>query len=160
MASATYAETVRLYGRRGYECACGDLRMAARAVTRFYDSFFASLGVGANQISILWAVMALEPAPVHSLAQALCADATTLTRTLKTLEREGYLQAARGQDRRERRYRLTRQGQALMVRALPLWEDAQASLTARLGASGQLPEIATQLLRLSAAAQPPPSGAR
>lgn len=149
MAAPTYAETASLYRQRGYECACGDVRMAARAVTRFYDGFFAECGVGANQVALLWAVMATEPAPVHALAQAIAADASTLTRNLKALEREGYLLAATGRDKRERRYRLSRKGQALMVRALPCWEQAQASLAARLG-GGSLPEITGQLLRLAA----------
>ena len=146
--SAAYACTARAYKRRGLECVCGDVRMAARAVTRVYDRFFEPCGVGANQVSLLWAVMALEPAAVNTIAQAVAADATTLTRNLKVLERDGYVEAAATRDRRERRYRLTRAGQGLMVKAVPLWERAQAHVAAHAGK--EFPKILKHLLRLAA----------
>jgi DNA-binding MarR family transcriptional regulator len=146
--SAAYQATARSYRKRGFECACGDVRMAARAVTRVYDRFFAPCGVGANQVSLLWAVMALEPAAVNAIAQAVHADATTLTRNLKLLQRDGYLRIAASDDRRERRYALSRKGQALMVRALPQWEKAQAHLERHVGKGFE--ELLGRLLHLAA----------
>jgi DNA-binding MarR family transcriptional regulator len=146
--SADYAQVAAAYRRRGLECACGDVRMAARAVTRLYDRYFEPIGVGANQVSLLWAVMALEPATVGTVANAISADATTLTRNLKILERDGYLKSVAGEDRRERRYSLSAKGQRLMTRALPQWEKAQQHIAAHLGEGFE--KFLGQLLRLSA----------
>jgi DNA-binding MarR family transcriptional regulator len=148
--SRAYQQTARAYRKRGFECVCGDARMAARAVTRVYDRFFEPCGVGANQVSLLWAVMALEPAAVGTIAQAIHADATTLTRNLKVLERDGYLRLVKSDDRRERRYQLSAKGQALMVRALPQWERAQAHLERHVGKGFH--ELLGRLLHLATVA--------
>lgn len=144
---SAYHQAARAYRKRGLECACGDLRMAARAVTRVYDRFFEPCGVGANQVSLLWAVMALEPASVGAIARAVHADATTLTRNLKVLHRDGFLRMAKSDDRRERRYQLSAKGQALMVRALPQWEKAQAHMERHVGKGFH--ELLGRLLHLS-----------
>lgn len=130
---ARYEEVAARYRRRGFDCACGNVRMAARAVTRVYDRFFEPLGIGANQVALMWAVMALEPATARRIADATSAEETTVLRNLRVLERDGFIERATSEDRRERRVRLSVKGQKIMVRALPQWEKAQQYLAEVLG---------------------------
>ncbi len=60
-------------------------------------------------------------------------DRTTLTRNLKPLEKQGFLQIQPGQDQRMRVISLTDEGQAALAKALPLWEIAQARVLEQLG---------------------------
>ena len=67
------------------------------------------------------------------LAEAAALDRTTLTRNLKPLIERGYVRTVSGKDRRERLVALTDRGREALREALPLWEQAQDSMTAGLG---------------------------
>jgi DNA-binding MarR family transcriptional regulator len=67
------------------------------------------------------------------LGEMLAMDSTSLTRTLAIMAREGWIAERRGKDRRERRLRLSRGGEAKLKRALPVWEKVQTRLRRRLG---------------------------
>ncbi len=61
---------------------------------------------------------------MKSVASLLAMDRTTLTAALKPLERRGLVEvAADPSDRRSRLLKLTAKGQALLARAVPLWEQ-------------------------------------
>jgi DNA-binding MarR family transcriptional regulator len=60
-------------------------------------------------------------------------DSTSLTRTLAIMARKGWIEEQRGEDRRERRIRLSVAGEAKLKRALPVWEKLQARLRKKLG---------------------------
>jgi DNA-binding MarR family transcriptional regulator len=60
-------------------------------------------------------------------------DSTSLTRTLAIMRRAGWIAERRGEDRRERRVRLSSAGEAKLRRALPAWEKVQARLRGKLG---------------------------
>ena len=64
----------------------------------------------------------------------LAMDSTTLTRTLAIMKRQGWIAQRRGEDRRVILVRLSSEGKAQFVRALPHWEDAQARVKKKLGA--------------------------
>ena len=116
-------------------CACASLRRAARAVTQAYSDPLRSTGLHATQFTILQALEKMGEAGQGRLGEILALDATTLSRTLKLLEREHWIAIAPGDDRRERRITLTRKGRAEIARARPLWEGVQARLRAALGNS-------------------------
>jgi len=115
------------------DCACFNLRKAARAVTQMYETALAPSGVHATQFSVLVALAVADGAPLSRVAEALVMDRTTLTRNLRPLERRGWVRSEAGADRRERNLGLTRSGRAALERALPLWQQAQADLQERLG---------------------------
>lgn len=114
-------------------CVCAHLRGTARAVTQVFDAALQPTGLRATQLTVLIAVAAAPGAPMSSLAEALVMDRTTLTRNLRPLERQGLIRIAPGRDRRSREVTLTRNGGALLRRALPLWERAQARIVGGLG---------------------------
>ena len=140
---------VERYATRGFECACGNLRMAARAVSAVYDRHLREAGLQASQMAVLWAVAGLEHSPVKDIAAKIVMDETSLLRNLRVLEGRGWVSLEVGVDRRQRLAALTPEGREVFARALPLWKKAQEQVGAVL--EGQLKEINGQLLRLTRA---------
>jgi len=60
-----------------------------------------------------------------------------LARNLKPLVREGLVEISEGKDRRKRMLKLTSLGEETLVKALPLWEQAQAYVIDHIGADRQ-----------------------
>jgi DNA-binding MarR family transcriptional regulator len=115
------------------ECACGNLRKAARAVTQVYDEVLRPTGLRVTQFGILGATMAMEPVTLTRLADATVTDRTTLTRNLKLLEKRGLIRVQMGNDRREREVTLTARGREALASGLPLWQKAQTRVIQGLG---------------------------
>ena len=136
--------------RRGLECVCGNLRMAARAVSSVYDRHLASAGVQASQMAVLWAVASADGVTVKEIAARLAMHETTLIRTLRILEREGWVALEVGADRRQRIASLTRSGRAVFGKALRGWKKAQSEVAALL--EDRVPETNRRLVRLARAA--------
>ena len=113
---------------------CHKTRMAARAITRTYDDALRSTGLRATQLSVLAAVGARGALSIQSLADSLEMDRTTLTRNLRPLEDKGYVLLAPERRHRSRVLTLTDAGHAVLMEALPLWEQAQRRIKRRLGA--------------------------
>ena len=115
------------------QCACFNLRKAARAATQLYDSAFQPLGLRATQFSILALVAHRGPITISNLADRLVMDRTTLTRDLGPLEKRGWVTVRPGKDRRTRAVELTSQGRALLREALPTWRRTQQKVIDGLG---------------------------
>ncbi|MBE9189999.1 winged helix-turn-helix transcriptional regulator [Gloeocapsopsis crepidinum LEGE 06123] len=115
------------------DCTCLNLRKASRVVTQLFDQVLQPSGVLANQFALLAALSLAESVSITRLAQELVMDRTTLTRNLKPLERDGLICIEPGQDQRVRVVSLTEKGQAALVKALPLWKQAQTKVTEELG---------------------------
>ncbi len=60
-------------------------------------------------------------------------DSTTLTRTLRLLLKQGWVRGRRGNDRRERLFRLAQGGKRQLAEAQPYWERAEQRLRKELG---------------------------
>ena len=135
-------------------CACANLRRASRAVSQIYDEQVRRAGLTIGQFTLLQVLVRAGELTQGSLGQILVLDSTTLTRTLRPLEREGWIRRKPGRDRRERRIVLTKAGRARYRRALPGWNRAQKAIRARLGPK-RWKELLAELSRLAA----PPTGA-
>ncbi len=114
-------------------CTSANLRMAARAVTQFYDDALRAAGLKSTQFSLLAAAAIAGSLPITRLATQMAMDRTTLTRNLKPLVEAGLLIVEAGTDRRVRRVSLTEAGEAALDRAIPLWREAQTHMIDRLG---------------------------
>jgi DNA-binding MarR family transcriptional regulator len=136
--------------RRGLDCVCGNLRMAARAVSSIYDRHLAAAGIQASQMAVLWAVSSADGITVKELAGRLAMHETTLIRTLRILEREGWVALEVGNDRRQRIPSLTRSGRAVFGKALVGWKKAQAEVGRLL--DDKVPDTNRKLVRLTRAA--------
>lgn len=114
-------------------CACAALRRAARAVTQLYDRELRPAGLRVTQFSLLQALEGLGEAPQGRLGEVLAIDSTTLTRSLRPLIRRGWVVVTRGEDRRERRLRLSEDGRLYLKAVQPNWHRAQTLLQEALG---------------------------
>jgi DNA-binding MarR family transcriptional regulator len=114
-------------------CLCANLRRAARALTQLYEQELRPLGLRSTQMTILQALSHTGEISQGRLGQILAMDSTSLTRTIAIMSREGWITERRGEDRRERRLRLSDAGEKQLKRALPVWEKVQARVRHQLG---------------------------
>ena len=114
-------------------CACASFRRASRAITQFYEDGLRPTGLRATQFTILQTLTLAGEVTQGKLGQILAMDSTTLTRTLATMSRHGWISKRRGEDRREWRMRLSKAGERQFKQALPHWEKAQAKVRRKLG---------------------------
>jgi DNA-binding MarR family transcriptional regulator len=110
------------------QCTCSALRRASRAVTQHYESCFRGTGLRATQFTILAALAQTGPLPLNVLATQLGLERTSLTRNLRPLEKKGFVETLRDNDRRIRRITITKRGEAAALAALAAWTQAQASV--------------------------------
>lgn len=113
-------------------CACSHIRMASRAVTRFYDEALRSSGLKGTQFVLLAAIEAGEATSITDLAETIDIERTTLVRNLQLLRKEGLVAPEKGMNGR-RRPMLTQKGRDALDAALPLWRHAQDEVEDRLG---------------------------
>lgn len=117
----------------GARCLCLNARRAARRLSRRFDEAFRPLGLTNGQFSLLAALNRPAPPTLGAVARDLAMDRTSLTATLKPLERRRLVTSrVDPEDRRGRRLRLTAKGRGLLARALPLWEHTHAEVAALL----------------------------
>ena len=114
-------------------CACFNLRKAARVVTQIYDAKLRHFGLRPTQLTILFATWSVDSTTITRLSEMLVLERTSLTRNLKPLEKQGLIKIEQGNDSRTRIVKLTDKGYNILETALPLWEEAQSYVIKQLG---------------------------
>jgi DNA-binding MarR family transcriptional regulator len=114
-------------------CAAYQFRRTSRAVARLYDAAIATSGLRSTQFAILTAIARLQPVAISRVAETLVIDSTTMTRSLRLLQKEGLLEIAPRGLRRQRLLSLTLKAEKALAVAVPLWRKAQARFLASLG---------------------------
>jgi DNA-binding MarR family transcriptional regulator len=110
------------------------MRKSSRLITQFYEGRLKRVGLKVGQFSILRAVYFQKETTNKELQNILILDQTTLTRNLKPLFRDGYLQTSPDpNDGRLKAIRLTQSGIDLYEQALPIWQKAQQDVLNKLG---------------------------
>jgi DNA-binding MarR family transcriptional regulator len=140
-------DTVDKLSSRGLDCVCGNLRMAARAVTAVYDGHLRPSGLQSSQMAVLWAVAGLQGASVKQIARRMAMHDTALVRNLRVLEGRGWVVIRVGADRRQRLVELTDTGRTVFSAALPMWRRAQKEVAAVL--DEDVCDLNERLLRLT-----------
>lgn len=103
-------------------CLCLHVHRAARAIGRRFDEAFRPFGITNGQYSLMIALNRPDAPRIGDVARLLAMDRTTLTANLKPLERRGLvLVAVDLSDKRSRRLSLTKAGEALLAKAVPVW---------------------------------------
>lgn len=114
-------------------CANANLRRAARSSTQMYDQFLVPSGLQITQFTLLVSCAIAGPVPITNLADVLVMDRTTLARNLKPLEKRGLVKISEGKDRRVRLVELREKGYDVLMKALPLWRNAQLQIEKGFG---------------------------
>ena len=118
------------------DCACFNLRKAARAVTQYYDDALRPSGLRITQFSLLAAIKVFGTVNIGTLADEAVMDRTTLTRNLKLLEQEGLITVTPGDDARVREVSLTPSAHEKLADAHRYWKKAQAHMADAMGTDG------------------------
>jgi DNA-binding MarR family transcriptional regulator len=126
-------EASDLYRRVETECPAFQARVAARALTRYYNACFRPLGITAEQFSLLVGIGGSREPTLAELAARAGVDATTLSRSVKSLERRDLVRGHGGRGRAGKRLALTDEGGRLMDESVAAWERARVRLAEALG---------------------------
>lgn len=116
----------------GY-CASFNLRRTARAVTRAYDMALQETGMRSTQFAILVGIGKNQPVSLGALAGVLVMDPTTLTRSLRLLQKEGLINISSRSTMRQRFLSLTNKGERALARSLPAWRTMQERFVSSVG---------------------------
>lgn len=115
-------------------CYAFTARHASRHLSQFYEHQIVGSGIHAQQFTLLAIIKRKGPLTIIELAQELSMDRTTLARSLRPIERDGYIAIASGkQDRRNRIISITAQGTEKLGVAVLMWRKAQTDFESRFG---------------------------
>jgi len=131
----------------GY-CASLNFRRTARAVTRLYDMALQESGIRSTQFAILVGIAKKQPISIGALGDMLGIDSTTLTRSLRLLEKEGLIAISERAEKRQRFLSVTSEGEKILARCVPAWRAAQERFVATVGPEYWL-ELRNELERLA-----------
>jgi DNA-binding MarR family transcriptional regulator len=131
----------------GY-CASFNLRKTSRAVTRLYDAALQETGIRSTQFAILVGIAKEQPVAIGALADVLVMDGTTLTRSLRLLQKEGLIAISSRAAMRQRFLTVTAKGESVLARSLPAWRKAQERFVAAVGSEYWL-DLRNELERLA-----------
>ncbi len=133
-------------------CACATVRRLSRLLTQLYDDHLRPSGVEAPQMVLLGTLAALPGISQAALGTRLALDKTTLSRNLRLMEANGWIEPAPVKDRRQKGFRLTSLGQDRLAAAKPLWAAAQARFQSSMNQK-EWQEMFTVLRRVTNSAQ-------
>lgn len=121
--------------RLAANCAGLTVRQAARRVTQVYDEVLKDSGLSVAQLGLLAVIATNEDDRMAALAEQAGLDPSTLSRSLRALERDGLIEIATVEkDLRRRAVWLTEEGVRQLQAALPAWQAAQARVAETLPA--------------------------
>jgi DNA-binding MarR family transcriptional regulator len=115
-------------------CLCANLRRAARLVSQLYETNAGWSGLHVAQFSLLLVIERRGTITRGAVGAFLGLDQTTVSRSLTSLGRKGWIRDVPGRDLRERRVTLTAAGKRELDRSKPGWRRAQGVLRRRYGA--------------------------
>ncbi len=129
-------------------CGSFNFRRTARAVTRLYDMALQESGIRSTQFAILVGIAKDQPVSIGALAEVLFIDSTTLTRSLRLLEKEGLIAVSNRAAKRQRFLTITAKGEHTLARCMPAWQKAHERFVATIG-SEYWGELRNELERLA-----------
>jgi DNA-binding MarR family transcriptional regulator len=116
-----------------------------------YDEELRHANLEVTHFGLLTALAKTGEINQKGLSDGLTMDSTTLTRTLSLLRKQGWVTVRHGEDRRERLYRLTPEGERHLAAARPYWARAQSRFRRQLS-DRDWTAIAGAVLRMTSAA--------
>jgi len=118
------------------ECLAVRVRVLSRAVTSLYDEALRPYGLKVTQMNLLVALSMLGGGRPSRLCDLLHMERSTFSRTIERMQRNGWVATQPDVDARTYLVSVTLAGMALLERAKPAWDAAQAQTLALLGDEG------------------------
>jgi DNA-binding MarR family transcriptional regulator len=113
------------------------LRAAERRVSAHIEARLRQTGLTLPQFTLMAQIAGARDDSIGALAQRSGLDQSTLSRTLRGLERAGLVEITiHEEDQRRRAVWLTERGARRLERAIPVWRSAHAALAERIGTRG------------------------
>jgi DNA-binding MarR family transcriptional regulator len=133
-------------------CLCATTRRAGRLLTRKYEEALRPSGLSVSQFELMAMLSRPERTDQSGLAALMEMDQTTLSRNLKVLLGQGWVDAAPDEsDGRRRCYTVSKTGARVLAEAKQCWEGVHGAMQARLG--GEMGELLPVLERIMDAAR-------
>ena len=117
-------------------CLAARIRLLHRTITGIFDEALRPVGLTDAQLTILVMVANRGPVAPGAVARHLNMEKSTISRNVARMQKNGWLTVADGQSGREQQLSLNAKGRALLVKALPVWNEAQIKAKAVLGQRG------------------------
>jgi DNA-binding MarR family transcriptional regulator len=134
MQAKSVRNAVDRYRHKGFDCLCGNLRLATRVVTAAYDERLAAAGLTSAQLNVLWCVLSAERVSMQRIGELLMMEKSTVTRNVAAMRTRGLLRIETGSDARVKEVLATPAGRKAFAVAIPHWQVAQREMSAILGA--------------------------
>jgi DNA-binding MarR family transcriptional regulator len=134
-------------------CYCATLRQATRALSQRYDAALRPAQLTLTQFTLLTALKEHPLSRTLDLGEALAMDQTTLSRTLRIMEREGLIARNPGEDRRESHWTLAAEGSNRRRRGQRRWSAAQRDVEKLMGAQ-EAQSLASAIFGLTSRVHP------
>lgn len=115
------------------ECTCFNLRKASRVITQIFDRALRPAGLRGTQFSILAVLSAAGSVTISGLSNMLFMDRTSLTRSLRPMEKAGLVRIEQGEDLRNKMVSVTPKGEKAFAKTFASWEKAQNRIIEKLG---------------------------
>jgi DNA-binding MarR family transcriptional regulator len=114
-------------------CAGWNSRLAARRISQFLEVELAACGLSVAQLGLMAQIAAAADDTLGALARSTGLEQSSLSRNLRTLEKQGLIEIAVVEtDLRRRAVWLTETGARRLEAAIPIWRKAHAKLSRRL----------------------------
>ena len=117
-------------------CLAARIRLLHRTITGIFDEALRPVGLTDAQLTILVMVANRGPVSPGAVARHLNMEKSTISRNIARMDKNGWLTVADGRSGREQQLTLKAKGRALLVEALPVWQEAQTKAKAVLGQHG------------------------
>ena len=111
-------------------CFCVSVRGLANRLTQLYDDRMAPFDLRVTQYSVMKKIVDKPNSTISEIAQMCDLDRTTLTRSLRILERDGWLEFVKAKDQREKRLQIKATKTSDFDRAQRAWQQVQRELSA------------------------------
>ena len=119
------------------ECIGVRMRLLNRVVTKIYDDALRPLGIKTSQLNILVVTARLGLARPAEISSRLKMEISTVSRNVDRMRTRGWIEVIDDErDARAHQLRLSVDGQRLLEKAKPAWEEAQDKVKALLGGPG------------------------
>jgi DNA-binding MarR family transcriptional regulator len=100
-------------------------RKLARAVTRLYNDRLRPLGLNLTEMNLLAAIAAQGSVQPARLGRAMALEKSTLSRNSSRLVERGWVEVRDHPDGRGVLLAVTARGNEMLLRAVPVWKQAQ-----------------------------------